>query len=375
MKLKRGNSEAQKIEILISNRTVVRVMIMVVLTIIGLAALNKVSHALVLLFTAFFLSIALNAPVHWIGEHLPGKRRGSRTLATSISFLIVIVVLLTFISFVVPPAVRQVTSFVKDVPELVDDLQDQDSAIGKFIRDNNLEEVTSNISGEASNIVKNSGSTAVSTVSMVGSGLVALLTVLVLTFMMLVEGPRWISYSKQLLPDDRRERITRLTQDMYKVVRGYVNGQVTLALIAALMLLPVMLLLHVPYAGALAAIVFLCGLVPMIGHYVGATIVTLVALIESPLAAILILGYYVLYQQIENYVVQPRVQASATNMSPLLVFASVIIGINLGGILGGLVAIPVAGCLRVLVIDYLQAKGKITATQAAQIKSTKAGAR
>lgn len=372
MRLAGRSKDPQKLEISISNQTVIRVMVMVVLTILGLAALNKISHALILIFTAFFLSVALNAPVHWIAQHLPGKRRGSRSLATVVSFLIVVVVLSGFIALVVPPAVRQVASFVKAAPELIDDLQDQDSAIGKFIRDNNLEDATSNLSDDLSTIIKNSGNTAVSTVSTVGTGLVTVLTVLVMTFMMLVEGPRWIQYGKRFLSADKHESATRIIGDMYKVVRGYVNGQVTLALIAAIMILPAMLILHVPYAGALAAIVFICGLVPMIGHYIGATIVTLVALIESPLSALLILAYYILYQQTENYVVQPRVQANATNMSPLIVFISVIIGINLAGILGGLVAIPVAGCIRILVIDYLERTGKL---RHAEAESFKAGAK
>lgn len=369
MKLMPRNKDPQKMEIIISNRTVVRVMIVVVLTLLGLAVINRISHALILIFTAFFLSVALNAPVHWIAQHLPGKRRGSRSVATSISFLIVVVVLSGFIALVVPPAVRQVASFVKAVPGYVDDLQDQDSAIGKFIRDNNLEDATSNLSDELSSVLKNSGDTAVTTVSTVGGAIVSGLTVIVLTFMMLVEGPRWIGYAKRFLNQDNHERATHIIGDMYRVVRGYVNGQVTLAFVASVMLLPAMLVLHVPYAGALAAIVFLCGLVPMIGHYVGATIVTLVALIESPVSAILILAYYVLYQQIENYVVQPRVQANATNMSPLIVFASVLIGINLGGILGGIVAIPIAGCIRILVIDYLQNRGKLPAAEAEAIKA------
>lgn len=369
MKLPSRNKDPQKMEIVISNQTVIRVILTVFLTILGLAALDKISHALVLIFTAFFLSLALNAPVHWISQQLPGKRKGSRSVATSISFLIVVIVLAGFIALVVPPAVRQVGNFVQAVPGYVDDLQDQDSPVGKFIRDNDLEDTINDLSDDVSNVVKNSGDTAVTTVSTVGSGIVSLLSVLVLTFMMLVEGPRWIAYGKKLLPGDKRTRVTKITRDMYKVVRGYVNGQVTLALVAALMILPAMVILNVPYAGALAAIVFLCGLVPMIGHYVGATIVTLVALIESPVSAILILAYYILYQQIENYVVQPRIQASATNMSPLLVFASVIIGVNLAGILGGIVAIPIAGCIRVLIIDYLQSKGKIEPVEAQTLKA------
>jgi predicted PurR-regulated permease PerM len=143
---------------------------------------------------------------------------------------------------------------------------------------------------------------------------------------------------------------------MYRVVKGYVNGQVVLALIASLMLLPAMLILGIGYPAALVVVVFVCGLIPMVGHTIAAVIVTTVALFKSPWAAIIILSYYILYQQIENYVVQPRVQANSTNMSPLLVFMSVIVGASFGGLLGALVAIPIAGCLRIVLLDYLRYK-------------------
>ena len=121
-------------------------------------------------------------------------------------------------------------------------------------------------------------------------------------------------------------------------------------------------ILGISYPVALMVIVFICGLIPMVGHTIGAIIVTLVALFTSPVAAVIILCYYILYQQIENYLIQPRIQANSTNMSPLLVFASVIIGVNFGGIFGGLVAIPVAGCLRIAALDYLHSK-KILETE------------
>lgn len=364
---RKKNTEMPKIEITISNRSVVRVLIMVVLTIIGLAALNKVAGALILIFVAFFLAIALNAPVHWIAEHLPGKRRGSRSLATSISFLLVILVLVGFLAAIVPPTVSQASSFVKEVPNLVEDARHQDSALGTFIRDNNLEDMFENLSDELSSAAKNSGSRAFSTLSALGTSIFAVLTVLVMTFMMLAEGPRWVKLGKSFLPKGKQDYATQITRDMYQVVRGYVNGQVTIAFIAALFILPMLLILNIPYALALAAIVFICGLIPMIGAYIGAAIISLVALLESPVSAILILAYYILYQQIENYVLQPRIQANATNMSPLLVFVSVIIGINLNGIIGGIVAIPVVGCIRILVIEYLQHKGKLERSEAKRL--------
>jgi predicted PurR-regulated permease PerM len=122
------------------------------------------------------------------------------------------------------------------------------------------------------------------------------------------------------------------------------------------MLLPALLLLHISYPAALVVVVFICGLIPLVGHTIGATIVTIVALFTSPWTAVIILAYYILYQQIENYIIQPRIQANSTNMSPLLVFASVIVGVNFGGLFGGLVAIPVVGCIRIALLDYLHSR-------------------
>jgi predicted PurR-regulated permease PerM len=143
---------------------------------------------------------------------------------------------------------------------------------------------------------------------------------------------------------------------MYRVIKGYVNGQVLLALIASLLIAPMLFILHIGYPIALVFVIFICGLIPMVGHTIGAIIVTLVALFHSPISAVIILAYYILYQQIENYAVQPRVQASSTQMSPLIVFSSVLLGVSFGGLLGGLVAIPIAGCIRIVLLDYLRSR-------------------
>jgi predicted PurR-regulated permease PerM len=157
--------------------------------------------------------------------------------------------------------------------------------------------------------------------------------------------------------------LNKLAEDMYKVVKGFVNGQVTLAALASLLILPALLLLHISYPIALLVIVFICGLIPMIGHTIGAIIVTVVALFHSTSSAIIILAYYILYQQLENYLIQPRIQANTTNMSPLLVFMSLVIGVSFGGLFGGLVAIPVAGCIRIAVLEYLYHQKLISDTR------------
>ena len=351
-----GKPKDNTINLNIPNRVVIRVLLLVVGMMILLAAVHQARHALVLIFTAFFLAIALNAPVHWVAQHLPGKRRGNRTLATTISFLLIVVVLGSFLASIVPPLVRQTNSFIQAAPGLVSDVKDQNSSVGKLVKRYNLQSQVDNFSSTLSERLKNAGGTAVDVAGKIGSSLFSMLTILALTFMMLIEGPRWLALFKDILPDEHHERAERLALGMYKVVKGYVNGQVTLAVIAACLILPMLIILGISYPAALFVIVFICGLIPMVGHTLGAIIVTLVALFTSPWAAVIILGYYILYQQIENYLIQPRIQANSTNMSPLLVFASVVIGVNFGGIFGGLVAIPVAGCIRIAVLDYLRSR-------------------
>ncbi len=351
------SKDISHVEITVSNRTVLRVIGMVVVAVLLLGAVRKASHALVLIGTALFLALALNAPVHWIAEHWPGKRRGSRKLGTAVSFFVVVLFLAAFMASIVPPLVRQTSNFISAAPVLVDDLRSEDSALGRFVRKYNLEDQTNKISKQLSDNFSNIGGGALSSLTKVSSGIIGVLIVLVMTFMMLIEGPSWLNFANKFIAVKDRPRAKRLTDNMYRVIKGYVNGQVFLAALAAVMIVVPLLILGVSYPIALMVIVFICGLIPMVGHTIGAVIVSTVALFQSPLIALIILAYYILYQQIENYVIQPRVQSNSTDLPPLMVFISVLVGVSFGGLLGGLVAIPIAGCARILILDYLEAKG------------------
>jgi predicted PurR-regulated permease PerM len=350
----RKTEKTPEVEVTISNETFARLALLTVGTICLLLFARKASHALLLVFTAFFLALALNGPVHWLSRRLPGKRRGSRSLATSLSFLVVVLLLGGFIASIAPPLVRQTESFITAAPSLIRDFRGQDSQVGRFIRHHHLEKQVNTVSTQLSERLKNTGGTAFSTLKRVGNSVFSLLTILVLTFMMLVEGPRWLNFAREVIPDKHHKRADRMAREMYGVIKGFVNGQVTLAALAAVLIMPAVLILHIGYPVAIMVIIFICGLIPMVGHTIGALIVTVVALFHSTSAAIIILAYYILYQQIENYLIQPRIQANSTNMSPLLVFMSVVIGVSFGGLFGGLVAIPVAGCLRIALLEYLR---------------------
>ena len=145
----------QKVEISISTATLVRIIATVIAILLLIALLNKLADALVIIFVAFFLALALNAPVHWLANKMPGKKRGSRALGTSIAFLIVVLVISSFIALLAPSAVRETTNFAKSVPQLVETLRDENSSIGHFVQEydlqDDIDEFTSSIADSAKN--------------------------------------------------------------------------------------------------------------------------------------------------------------------------------------------------------------------------------
>lgn len=355
----------ETVEITISNNTILRVIGLVVGAFLLFNALRSAKYALMLIFVAVFLSLALNAPVHWLAMHMPGKRKGSRTLGTTVSFLLVIGFLIGFLASVVPSMVRQTTDFIEAAPSIVAEARSEDTSLGRLVRKYNLESQVDEFTSELRNFSRSASGQAFGTLARIGGSIVSTLTVLVLTFMMLIEGPRLLSFGLRVVPEEHQPDVKRISGKMYRVIKGYVNGQVFLAALAAVIIVVPLFIFKVSSPIALMVVVFICGLIPLVGNTIGAVIVSAVALFTSPLTALIILAYYILYQQIENYVIQPRVQANSTDMSPLLVFMSVLVGVSFGGLLGGLVAIPIAGCLRILLLEYLERRNLISRAEVA----------
>lgn len=371
--IRRKKSESD-FALALSNRTLIRfwgmffVMLFVFLLVVK--SLQIMAPALVLVFTAFFLALALNAPVQWIAQRLPGDQRGSRSLATTVAVVIIFVLLGSFLATIIPAFTRQISGLIDAAPAFVADIRDENSDIGRLIDRYNLQSQVESFTQDLQSRAQDASRTVISVLGGIASSTFAVLTIVVLSFMMLIEGPRWLRTFEQLVPDENRDHVRGLARAMYKVVKGYVNGQVTLAAIAAVLITPVLFILGVSYPIALTVIVFICGLIPMVGHLIGAVIVTVVALFTSPLAAAIVLAYYFLYQQIENYFIQPKIQSNSTNMSPLLVFMAVVLGVNFGGLLGGLVAIPVVGCIRIIVLDQLTRRNILDTPVASKAEAT-----
>lgn len=329
---------------------------------LALLAIYKTRSALVLLGISLFLALALNPPVSKIAKRLPGN---SRVGATAIAYLVVVALLGGFLVLIVPPVIEQSAKFADTVPELIDDVSAQryifDDFIQRYGLEQTVDDAVESAKDQAASVAANLGNTLVGGVGSLLGGIANLLFVLVLAFLMLIEGPMWLNRAWGMYEDSEKlERHRSLVKRMYRVVTGFVNGQLAVAAIAAVCTLIVLLILSATLglptnlAVPLSVIIFMSGMIPMIGATIGAALVALVLLFNSPTAALIFLIYFIVYQQIENNVISPTIQSKSVELSALTILAAILIGVSLGGLLGGVIAIPIAGCLRVLLIDQLE---------------------
>ena len=338
----------------VSNRTVVRVILIIAATFLGFKFVMNIAHPLTLIFFAFFLALALNPAVSWISKKLRIK---SRAAATGIAYISVLIILSGFIMAVVPPLFSQTRDFISTLPNTIESIQDENTGLGRVVNKYGLEETVDNIATDMRSRLKDLPQPVLSTASRIGSGLVSTVAVLVMTFMMLVEGPMWFETIMRLQAKKKRAHRREIASKMYSVVTNYVNGQLLIASIASFFALVAMLVMSTIFdvsinAIGLAGIIALTGLIPMIGNTLGAAIVVLVCALTSFPLAIAMAVFFLIYQQIENVTIQPIIQSRKNELTPLLVFISALCGIGLGGLIGGFVAIPLAACMRILFKDY-----------------------
>lgn len=330
--------------------------------------------AIILIGIAAFLTIALNTPVSGIAKRLPSRSRAS---ATAIAYILVMGALLTFLFFAVPIIVDQLAHFIKTLPGVIEEITRQSKWVHDLVAKYGLEQqyndTLQNLQEQATKAASNAGGSFVSSIGSIVDAFTSTLLVVVMTFLMLVEGPAWVQRLWGLYRDDnRRDHHKKIFGGMYKVINGYVNGQVVISAISSICALVVIIILCTLFdlpanlAIPIAFILFVAGLVPMFGATIGAIIAALLIGINSIGAALIFLVYYFIYQQIENNFISPTIQSKTVEISALAVIIALTVGITLFGILGGLISIPIAGCIRVLVNDYLERNkaGQVTTHKA-----------
>ena len=341
-----------KIKVDIDTSTFVRFWLVVIgFGLVGFA-LYSARTALVLVLVSFFLAMALNSPVNHLAKMMPGK---SRLGGTAAAFVAVVTILMGFLFLVIPPMVQQTAHFAETIPGLIDKnrvhLDSASSLVQKYNLQPQVDKAINNVKDNATEWAGNIGVNIISGVGSVFSATISVILVLVMSFLMLLEGPVWMRRIWSVYTDESaKKHHQKLVDRMYAVMKGYVNGQIAVAGIAGIaagVTVFIMSLFIEDLSGNLtmpvAAIAFILSLVPMFGATIAGVLITVLLALNSIPAAIIFLVYFVIYQQIENNFISPTIQAKTIQLSALIVLVSVTIGTYMFGLIGGLVSIPIAG--------------------------------
>ncbi len=312
-------------------------------------SLGRATTAITLLLVSFVLALAL-AP---IVDRLTGRM--PRAAAVTAVFLGLVGALVLIGLLVVPPVVTQGSQLAQQAPQYVQDLLDtswvreldrhydiidraEQELMGSLTNQSFIEGVLGGILGAGRAVV---------------SGVFQTLTVLVLTLYLLASLPRVKQAAFAMVPASRRPRVEPLSEEIMRRVGSYAIGQVGIASLNAVASYVMMLIVGIPYAAVLAVSVGLLGLIPMVGATLGAAIVSVVAFFDEPRKALIAIVYYVVYQQVENYVIAPRVMQHTVSVPGTVTVVAALVGGTLLGVLGALLAIPVAAGLLLLYDEVL----------------------
>ena len=351
-----------KVRIEIDTRTFVRFWLVVIGFALVALFIVSAKQALIILGAAFFLALALNRPVSALARLMPGN---SRAGGTALAYIIVVLLLGTFVTLVIPPVVEQTAKVAASVPQFIDEAQTQwhgaNDLVKRYGLEDQVNQALDTVKDSATGWAARVGTTVVSSVGSIFGILTALFLVLVLSFLMLIEAPFWLKRIWGIYNDEARmEHHKALATKMYTVVTGYVTGQLLVSAIGAFFAgLTVFILswiFDVPHNLALptAAIAFILSLIPMFGATIAGIIICILLAFNDITAAVVFAVYFVVYQQIENNFISPVVQAKTVELSALAILASVTVGLYLFGVAGGIISIPIAGCIKVLLEDYME---------------------
>lgn len=312
-----------------------------------LQALASASAVFILIIISLFLAAGLNPAVLFFQNR--GLSRGASVGAVMGSVLLFVA---AFIAVAVPPLIDQGNQLLDNAPQLIRDLNNN-----AFINDlNNKYGVIDSLQSKIDSVIKDGqfAITAFGGVIGVGravvSGLVSAVTILVLTLYFLASLPQVINIGLRFVPTSRRDRVSKLTNAIVSRIGSFVGGQAIIASLAAIFILIMGLLIGMPYPGPLAMVVLLCGFIPLVGHFIGMAIVTVVSLTDSLTIALIALGAYIVYVQIENYVITPKIMRKSLAIPGLVTIIAALLGASLLGLIGGLLAVPIAAAV-LLILD------------------------
>jgi predicted PurR-regulated permease PerM len=304
----------------------------------------QVRRVLTWIVVAALLAVILGPVVDVVERRLHMRR----PLATLLVFLVVLMALAGLLAAFIHPLVKEGGQFADRAPAYVDQARTGRGPVGALIKRYKIDQYVQRNQAKIRELGNRITSPALAVLRSVASTLVALVTVFVLVFLMVLQGPKLLATWTDALPEIRRERVRRVAADCSRAVVGYMTGNLVISLIAGILTYLVLWIMGVPYKGVVALFVGFADLIPLVGATLGAVVAIIVAALHSLVAAIVVLAFFILYQQFENHVLQPVIMSRTVRLSALTVLVSILIGVELLGFLGALLAIPVAGIIQVI---------------------------
>ena len=336
----------------VDNRTVARYALVVIglvlatLLVLGLA--YETRQVLTWIVIAVFFAVALHPLVSWLEQHVGWIKRW---LATLIVYLLAVVFIAGLVTVFVIPLVKEAGQLADQMPKLIDDVKAGRGPIGglaeRFHVISYIQSHTTQIRGYVSAL----GAPTLAVVRGAATGVAGLLTIFVLSYLMVLEGPKLVHGFLALFSERRAGRIHRVGSDSARTVTGYISGNLLISLICGLLTWLVLAVLHIPFAGLIALFVGIADLIPLVGATLGAVAGVIAGFTHSVTAGIIVIIFFVVYQQLENHLLQPLIFARTVQLNPLTVLLAILIGVELAGILGALLAIPVAGIIQIVARD------------------------
>src|SRR3954447_9535846 len=327
----------------------------VLLAVIAAVEFMRLARAgLTLILIALFLALALNPAVEFVQRH--GLRRAP---SVGVVYVLALALLAVLGSVFIPPLVDQISKLVEALPSLVDELTKGRGPLGLLERKYQVvERVRSATTGQNAGGLLGPAGSALAAVKGIATTIFGSVIIAFLTFFMLLEGPEWRRRCTELIPEANRGVLERIGAGVYRSVGGFVTGNLVASLLAGLVATIVMFATGVPFAVPLGLFVAIIELVPYVGPLVATVIVTAVALTVGTVPALVALGLLVVYHVVEGHTLRPFLYGRAVKLSPLAVLVAILLGTEVAGILGALVAIPAAGSIQVIIRELLQRRNE-----------------
>jgi predicted PurR-regulated permease PerM len=332
-------------------RTILALIGIVIAVAVLIQIVSVARQVLTWIIISLFFALALNPLVELFQRTIIRRRLAS----VGLTYLLVFIAIGALAATLIPTLVNEVNEFIEALPGYVEDLTEGRGRLGEFAdRYDLVERVREAVeSGGAAQVLGVSGTALAITKSLL-TLIVAIVTIAFMTFFMLLEGPAWVERGLLLVPETSRERWRNIGRGIYRTVGGYVSGNLVISLIAGVVTTVLLSVLSIQYAIALGLVVAILDLIPLAGATLAAIIVTTVAFLDDVKKGVIVLVFFVVYQQIENHILYPLVYSRTVQLSPLAVLIAVLIGAELAGVLGALGAIPVAGTIQVILVDFLR---------------------